>query len=125
MLMRAWAAGLAGAGAVALALGGCGAGHPARAPSRAVAAAPVLSSARGSCRAVAARTLRTIAARIEARAAADRRGTRGSPPTLVARLTAAPVRACAPSPPQTVAETIGAVGGRLRRGRAPRPQGPA
>src|SRR4051794_4496678 len=111
----------------ALALAACGGGR--ELPSHAGAAAPAavrpvaLSGAPGSCAAVAARTLRTIAARIEARAAADRGGKRGGRPALVARLTAAPVRACAPSAGQTVADTVGAVGERLRRAPAPRPPG--
>src|SRR4051812_5342824 len=117
------AAGLTCAGAVALALGACGAGDPARDPSAAVAAAPVaLSSAVGSCPAVAARTLRAVAARIEARAAADRGGDAGRPPTLVARLTGTPVRVCAASAGQTVSETVGVVGERLVRAEAHGPE---
>src|SRR4051812_47150330 len=117
------AAGLTCAGAVALALGACGAGDPARDPSAAVAAAPVaLSSAVGSCPAVAARTLRAVAARIEARAAADRAGDAGRPPTLVARLTGTPVRVCAASAGQTLAETVGVVGERLVRAEAHGPE---
>src|SRR4051812_28578992 len=110
--------------ACAVALAACGGGVPAHRPGGAPTVAAVgLSSAPAPCRAVAARTLRTIAARIEARAAADRGGKRGGRPALVARLTAAPVRACAPSAGQTVADTVGAVGERLVRAEAPGPEG--
>jgi hypothetical protein len=104
------------AGVCALALGACGGGggggDPASAADAAVAPA-ALSSAPGSCPAVAARTLRAIAARIDARAAADRRRALVSQPTLVARLTGAPVHRCAASAGQTVADTVGAVAERL------------
>jgi hypothetical protein len=110
----------------AVVLAACGGGRAAASHPRTSAAAAVrparLSSALESCAAVARRTLRTIAARIEARAANDRGATRGSPPTLVARLTAAPVRACAPSPGQTVADTVGVVGERLVRAEARGPE---
>jgi hypothetical protein len=113
---------VAGLGACALALASCG-GDPAHRPASGTTAPPAaLSSAPASCRAVAARTLRAIAGRIEARAAADRGGARSSPPTLVARLTGTPVHACAPSPGQTVAETVGAVGERLARAEAHGPE---
>jgi hypothetical protein len=124
MRMRASvAAGLAAVCVVALAA--CGGGDPARKPASAAASATArvaLSSAPGSCRAIAARTLRAIAARIEARAAADRRGAPGRPPTLVVRLTGAPVHRCAASAAQTVAETVGAVGERLVRAEAHGPE---
>src|SRR4051794_3189232 len=113
----------AGLGACAVALAACGGGVPAHRPGGAPTVAAVgLSSAPAPCRAVAARTLRAIAARIEARAAADRGGKRGGRPALVARLTAAPVRACAPSAGQTVADAVGAVGERLVRAEAHGPE---
>jgi len=121
MRMRApMAAGLA----CAIAIAGCGDGSAPHAAARASAAvAPLpLTAAPGSCPAVAARTLRAIAARIEARAAADRRGAPGRPPTLVARLTGTPVRACGPSPARTVADTVGAVAERLVRAETSGPE---
>src|SRR3954451_11240796 len=115
------AAGLASA--CALAVGACANGGPPYDPTPAPAAAPVaLSSAPGSCEAVAARTLRAIAARIDARAAADRRRALASQPTLVARLTGAPVHVCAASAGRTVAATVGAVGERLVHAEARGPE---
>ena len=125
MSMRApIATGLALACSCALAVGACGESDRAPAPATAAAAAApvVLSSAPGTCSAVAARTLRAIAARIEARAVADRGGVLGSPPTLVARLTGAPVHACGAGAAQTVADAVGAVAERLVHAEAHGPE---
>src|SRR5690349_9965908 len=73
-----------------------------------------------SCRAVVARTLHGVTARIEARAALHRR-TPGDVPTLVAALTRPAPGACGPSAAATVADTIGAVGERLVRAEATGP----
>jgi hypothetical protein len=109
--------------ACALPLAACGGGHAPAPHIRAAAVRPVaLSGAPGRCRAVAARTLRAIAARIEARAAADRGGALGAPPALVARLTGTPVHRCGSSAEQTVADTVGAVGERLLRVEAHGPE---
>src|SRR4051794_41841966 len=87
----------AGLGACAVALAACGGGVPAHRPGGAPTVAAVgLSSAPAPCRAVAARTLRTIAARIEARAAADPGGKRGGRPAAPARPPAPPGPAGAP-----------------------------
>src|SRR5689334_20432225 len=102
-----------GAGACALALAACGGGDPAP-PAAVAAATPVaLSSTPGACSAVTARTLRAIAARIDARADARRGRAHGRPPALVGRLTGAPVHACGANAAQTVADAVGAVGRRL------------
>lgn len=101
----------------ALALAGCAGGGdpPGHASARRAAAVrpAALSTASGACAAVADRTLREIAARLEARAAARRGGVPSDAPTLVGGLTGAPVRACGPTAAQTVADTVAAVGRRL------------
>jgi hypothetical protein len=124
MAMRARiAAGLGCALALAACGGARGGDTVAHRPVAAAAIRPIaLSSAAGPCRAVTARTLHAIAARIEARATADRGRPGRRPPTLVARLTAAPVHACAATAPRTVATTVGAVGERLVRAEAHGPE---
>src|SRR4051812_23977895 len=102
------------------ALAGCG-GRTARDPAvtrtalRATAAAPArLSTAPGSCAVVVDRTLRAVAARIEARAAL-RRGRVNRTPALVKTLTRPAPTVCAATASRTVADTVGAVGQRLVR----------
>jgi len=109
------------------ALAGCG-GQAAgdRAPTPAslrvpAPAPPALSTAPGPCAAVVDRTLRAIAARIEARVAL-RRDPAGRPPALVAQLTPPPPPGCAASAGQTVADTVGVVGERLVRAEATGPE---
>jgi hypothetical protein len=78
-------------------------------------------SAPPSCRAVVARTLHGVTARIEARAALHRH-TPGDVPTLVAALTRPAPGACGVSTAATVADTVGAVGERLVRAEATGPE---
>jgi hypothetical protein len=108
------------------ALAGCG-GQAARGATatptaaRATTGAPVrLSTAPGPCAVVIDRTLRAIAARIDARAAL-RRPRAARPPTLVAALTRPAPRACGATTARTVANTVGAVGERLVRAEASGP----
>jgi hypothetical protein len=112
----------------ALAVAACGGGrdrdaasHAHVSPAAAVRPAALSTDPR-PCATVAARTLRAIGARIEARAAVHRGGAARRPPTLVARLTGAPIRACAPSAAQTVADAVGAVGERLVHAEAHGPE---
>jgi hypothetical protein len=72
------------------------------------------------CRAVVARTLHEVAARIEARAALHRHGA-GDVPTLVAALTRPAPTRCGPGTAATEADTLGAVGVRLVRAEATGP----
>jgi hypothetical protein len=124
MRVRALVAGIAVCGT---ALAGCGA-RAARdtvagpAALRAPVAAPApLSTAPGPCAAVVDRTLRTVGARIDARAALRRRRA-GRAPTLVAALTRPAPPACAATASQTVADTVGAIGERLVRAEATGPE---
>jgi hypothetical protein len=99
-------------------LSGCGADPAPRAAAQPVApdrrAVPRVSTAPAPCAAVVARTLRTIAGRIEARAALHRRAP-GDVPVLVDRLTRPAPARCGRSPVATVANSVGAVGERLVR----------
>ena len=108
--------GVAVCGTAVAGCGGRAAVEPAAAPAPAAQVSirplPPLSTAPGSCAAVVDRTLRTVAARIDARAALHRHRT-GREPALVAALTRPRPAACATTSAQTVANTVGAVGERL------------
>jgi hypothetical protein len=120
-------------GLCAAGVAGCGQHAAAAAPAAPLSAVPAaarrlpppppLSTAPGSCRAVVARTMGTIAARIEARAALHRRvAAIASPPALVAALTRPAPRVCARTAGQTVADAVGVVGERLVRAEATGPE---
>jgi hypothetical protein len=102
-------------------LAGCGGSTvtpaPPAAPVAVSIAPPPPSTAPGPCGAVVARTMRTVAARIEARAALHRRLT-AHPPTLVAALTRPAPAVCGPDAPHTVADAVRVVGERLVRAEA-------
>src|SRR5215468_7702432 len=93
-------------------LAGCGGSAvttaPPAAPVSVAIPPPAVSTAPGSCRAVVARTMHTVAARIEARAALHRRRIAivERPPTLVAALTRPAPAVCAATASQTAADAV-------------------
>jgi hypothetical protein len=128
MRLRPLLVGVAVCGTAAAGCGGRAADLPAAAaPAPAAthvtsAAVPPLSTAPGPCAVVVDRTLRTVAVRIDARAALRRRRP-GSPPAIAGALTRrgdSPV--CGATAAQTVADTVGAVGERLVHAEATGPE---
>jgi hypothetical protein len=124
MRMRPLVVGVAVCGTAVAGCGGRAAVMPAAAPAPAahvsVRPLPPLSTAPGTCTAIVDRTLRTVAARIDARAALHRHRP-ARQPALVAALTRPRPRACTTTPAQTVANTIGAIGERRVRAEATGP----
>jgi hypothetical protein len=105
----------------ALVVGACGgrAGDTtaAQVALRTPASPAAVSTTPGACATVASRTLHTVAARIEARAALHR-SIAGRTPALVGILTHPARPACAATSAQTVANTVGLVARRLVRAEA-------
>jgi hypothetical protein len=108
-------------GSSAALLAGCGGQTDGATASQVALRTPAspatVSTAPGRCGAVVERTLHTVAARIEARAALHR-SVVGRTPALVGMLTHRAKPACAPTPAATVANTIGTIARRLVRAEA-------
>lgn len=97
--------------------GGTGGTTATQVALRTPASPATVSTTPGTCTAVTERTLHTVAARIEARAALHR-SVVGRTPALVRILTHKARPACGATSAQTVANTLGVIGRRLARAEA-------